>query len=145
MEESFNFDKLKDNTSLVNSMDDNMNIHIEDFLKNQSISENYKFNKEEILGVIKNSSTLNFDSENQIIKLNYKPKRRIIVFRDVPKNNQNSEEIRKLFSYNNNVHEITEIKEIREMFYIFFSTEEEAIKAFRDIEDLRENENKVKD
>lgn len=128
-------------------MDDNLSIHIDEYIKNPLINEKYKFNKEEILNVIQQSSIVYYDTTSGYLKLKYKPKRRIIVFRDVPKNKQNQEDIRKLFTIDNDIFipEITEIKTTYEMFYVYFSGEEETIKAFRLIEKIRESDNKVKD
>lgn len=128
-------------------MDDNLSIHIDEYIKNPLINEKYKFNKEEILNVIQQSSIVYYDTTSGYLKLKYKPKRRIIVFRDVPKNKQNQEDIRKLFTIDNDIFipEITEIKTTCEMFYVYFSGEEETIKAFRLIEKIRESDNKVKD
>ena len=128
-------------------MNDNLTICIEDFLKIPSISEN-QFTKDEILSALKSSTKLCYDSLSETISLNYKAKRRIIVFRDIPKEKQNEEHIRSLLSqcldkskelYLN----ITKINSFSEMFYVYFANEEETLLAFREIEKLRDSPEKV--
>jgi hypothetical protein len=127
-------------------MNDNLTIHIDDFLKNPSISENSKFTRDEVLSALQSSSKFSFDSLNETISPNYKAKRRIIVFRDIPKENQNEDQIKSLFSlcFNNSKDlNIVKISSVSEMFYVYFATEDETLLAFKQIEKLRESADKV--
>ena len=95
-EESLNCENLKINKSLVNLMDDNLSIHLNAYLTNSNIAK-YNFTKEKIIEAIQLSDKYTYDAENDLIKLKYKPKRKIIVFRDIKKEDQKIEKIIDLF------------------------------------------------
>ncbi len=127
-------------------MDDNLTIHLEDYLQNPTIIEKFHFSREEVLEALKHTSNFLYDSINDTFCPTYKPKRRIIVCRDIPKDRQTEVEIRKLFNIEEDdkfLVKIEKIEKINEMFFVYFANEEDTIEAFRWLEKLRDSTSKV--
>ncbi len=129
-------------------MDDALTINLRNYLSNPFCEKN-KFTKDEVLSAILSSPNWTYDTLNDKIKPNYKAKRRIIVFRDIPKDKQNEDEMKKLFKIkeseeNKNLQsKISKINKINEIFYFYFNSEEDALQAFKYLEELRERPDKV--
>lgn len=123
-------------------MDDNLSIHLEDYLGNPIIVEKCKFTKEEVTAALKKSDKFIYDEENDMIKLKFKPRRRIIVFRDIPKEKQTCEEIKNLFktsgekAYENKIVRIEDF--IEDVFMVYFDEEEITTEIFKWIEEIKE-------
>jgi hypothetical protein len=139
-EESLTIENLKNNKPLVRLMDDNLNVHLDDYLTNPTIKEKYNFDRDELIKVIKLSYKFSYDEANDMIKLNYKPKRRIIVFRDVPKNQE--EEIRQLFKISSEYEYDKSIQKVEVsdcgLVYVYFESEEKALEVFKWLERIKE-------
>jgi hypothetical protein len=129
-------------------MDDNLNIHINDYLENIVIKEKHPFEKEKLVQAIKQySEKYTYDDVNELVKLKYRPKRRIIVFRDIPKENQKNEDIINLLKLYNQEkkhgeeeHVVVKIESSNELFFVYFKDEEATIEVFKWIEKMRDNE-----
>jgi len=126
-------------------MDDNLSIHLNAYLTNSNIAK-YNFTKEKIIEAIQLSDKYTYDAENDLIKLKYKPKRKIIVFRDIKKEDQKIEKIIDLFSMSRDKKysdKISRIEDLNGLFFVYFRDEETTIEIYKWIENLKENE-KVK-
>lgn len=119
-------------------MDDNLNIHMEDYLTHPYIVEKQNFKREDLIRIIGYSQKYSYDSINHLIKNNYRPKRRIIVFRDVPKEEQTQESIKNYFSEGEHNKKIIKIENSHEIYFVYFENEETAIEAFKELEKSRE-------
>ena len=127
-------------------MDDNLTIHLEDYLKDPIIVEKHKFTRDIVIEAIKKSEIYIYDFENDTIKLKLKPKRRIIVFRDIPKKNQSKEEIENLLkcsSENKYDQKIQKIEILSDLFLVYFEDEEITIEIFRWLENMKEYNEEV--
>ncbi len=127
-------------------MDDNLTIHLDDYLKDPIIVEKHKFTRDIIISAIKQSEIYIYDFENDAIKLRLKPKRRIIVFRDISKKNQSKEEIERLLKCskeNKYDQQIQKIEILSDLILVYFENEEITIEIFRWLENLKENKEEV--
>ena len=127
-------------------MDDNLSIHVGDYIRDPTISSKFKFTREQVIAEIKNSKKYIYDAETGHIKLIEKPKRRIIVFRDVPKERQTPESIENLLKLSGYLlldKKVQKIENLTDLFFVYFGNEEEAIEVFKWIERTRENNEKV--
>lgn len=112
-------------------MDENLYIQMNDFL-NHYILE-YNFNREDLIRIIKFSDKYYYDSINDMIKNKYKLRKRIIIIRDIPKDEQNKEFISNYyFQCCENI--IKKIENCNEIFLIYFENEEKAEEAFAILE-----------
>jgi hypothetical protein len=131
-------ESLKENKAMISCMDDNLAIHLSDYLTNPTIVEKHNFNSELLIKALKNSTKYVYDPSNDIIRLQYRPKRRLIVFRDVPKSHQNVEELKKIFEKMNHADKIQKVELVNELFFVYFETEEHTIEAFKCLEKMKE-------
>ncbi len=122
-------------------MDDFLGVHLDDYLGNPLISEKHNFDKKELLEAIKLSDKFIYDEGNHFIKLKYKAKRRIIVFRDIPKEKQTREDIEQIIKFAGNSIEIQRIESSNEIYYVYFKNEEDALEVFKQLEKIREEVN----
>jgi hypothetical protein len=123
-------------------MDDNLSINLDDYLSNPKIAE-YNFTKQKIIEAIQLSEKYTYDAENDLIKLKYRPKRKIIVFRDIQKEDQKKEKILELFTMSRDKKysdKILRIEDLNGLFFVYFSDEETTIEIYKWIENLKENE-----
>lgn len=123
-------------------MDDNLSIHLDDYLSNPRIDK-YNFTKQKIIEAIQLSEKYTYDAENDLIKLKYRPKRKIIVFRDIQKEDQKKEKILELFTMSGDkkyTEKILRIEDLNGLFFVYFSNEETTIEIYKWIENLKENE-----
>lgn len=123
-------------------MDDNLSIHMVNYLDNQEISK-HKFDKESLIEAIKHSDKFIYDPSLDLIKLKYRPKRKTIVFRDIPKEHQKKEKIQEIFDlsqYKNYKNNIKNIENWRGLFFVYFDDEEICLEIYKWIEKLKENE-----
>ena len=126
----------------MNLMDDNLSIHLDDYLSNPKIAK-YNFTKQKIIDAIQLSEKYTYDAENDLIKLKYRPKRKIIVFRDIQKEDQKKEKILELFTMSGDKkysEKILRIEDLNGLFFVYFSDEETTIEIYKWIENLKENE-----
>jgi hypothetical protein len=124
-------------------MDDNLNLTMLDYLSDQKIA-NFNFNKESLIEAIKHSDKYIYDSKSDLIKLKYRPKRKSIVFRDVPKENQKEEKILEIFDLSGEKHyraDIAKIEELNGLFFVYFENEDKTLEIFKWIEKLKESDN----
>lgn len=75
---------------------------------------------------------------NDLVKLNDKPKRRIIVFIDIPKENQTKEYLTNLFKTNQLDTKIIKIEIRNEIFFVYFPDENTTLEVFKWLEKYRE-------
>jgi hypothetical protein len=126
-------------------MDDNLSIHMSDYLRNSAIAKN-NFNREKLIEAIKHSDKYTYVPPNDLIKLKYRPKRKTIVFRDIKKEDQKKEKILELFSLSGDkkyTEKLLKIDNLNGLFFIYFNDEETTLEIYKWIEKLKENE-KVK-
>jgi len=124
-------------------MDDNLSLTMLDYLSNEKIAK-FNFNKETLIDAIKHSDKYIY--EPNLIKLKYRPKRKSIVFRDVPKENQKEEKILEIFDIlgdKNYRADIVKIEELNGLFFVFFKDEEKTLEIFKLIEKFKESENVI--
>ncbi len=128
---------LLENKGLLSVLDDNLSVSIYDYINNSDIKD-----KNSLIESLKSSEKYYFDETSELIRLTYKAKRKIIVFRDVPKEKQSEEEMRKFFemSPKNYNSLIIKIDYVNELFFIYFNDEETTLEVFKWIEHMRENE-----
>lgn len=123
-------------------MDDFLTIHMDDYLANPQIAEKHNFDKLALIEAIKKSEKYSYDEINDQIKLKYKPKRRIIVFRDIPKENQKKEDMEKLMEFLKEKgldKTYQKIDFANEIFYVYFEKEEDALEAFKWVEKFKDD------
>ena len=144
-----NIESLKQNKALLNFLDDALTVHLDDYLQNPIIKNDLKFTREKVIKLISFSEKFFHDSENDTIKLKSKPKRRVLVLRDVPKEIQNEEAIKKLFETSGEKHYEKLIQKVErastggDLFYVYFENEEITVEIFRWIEKTREENTDV--
>ena len=129
-------------------MDDNLNLKITDYLNEMGLCENFLKEKEKLVLSLVDSQRYGYEEHNSVgwIKLKSKPKRRIIVFRDIPKIHQSKADIESFFKLSkekNYDQSISKIDHSNELFFVYFEDEVVTLEAFKWIEQMRENE-KVK-
>jgi hypothetical protein len=130
-------ESLKENRSLVNFMDDNLTIHMEDYLANPLIFEKYQFTREAVTEAIKRSIKYSYDQANDTIKLKYRPKRLIIVIREVIKEKQTEEEIRQLvktLAGEESEKNLRKVEKVNELMFLYFEKEEDTLDVFVKLE-----------
>jgi hypothetical protein len=129
-------------------MDDNLSLKITDYLNEMGLCENFLKEKEKLVLSLADSKRYAYEELNTIgwIKLKSKPKRRIIVFRDIPKTHQSKADIESFFKLSkekNYDQSISKIDHSNELFFVYFEDEVVTLEVFKWIEQIKENE-KVK-
>jgi hypothetical protein len=137
-------ESLKQNKALLNFLDDALTVHLEDYLQNPIVKNELKLNREKVIKLLGLSEKFFYDFENDTIKLRSKPKRRVLVLRDVSKESQNEQAIKKLFEtsgekhYDKLIHKVERASTGGDLFYVYFENEEITVEIFRWIEKRRE-------
>jgi hypothetical protein len=124
-------------------MEDSLNILMSDYLSNPVINK-LNFDKETLIEAIKLSEKFTYDQPTDLIKLKYRPKRKTIVFRDIPKEHQKEEKFLEIFdlSRDKNYREkIVKIEELNGLFFVYFNDEETTLEIFKWIEKIKEDKN----
>jgi len=126
-------------------MDDNLSIKITDYLNEMGLCENFLKEKEKLVLSLADSERYAYEERNSIgwIKLKSKPKRRIIVFRDIPKTNQSKAHIESFFKQSkekNYDQSISKIDHSNELFFVYFEDEVVTLQVFKWIEQMKEDE-----
>jgi len=142
-ENSVSLENLKKNQKIIYLMDDNLGINIIDYLNLFNIRENFQNEKDKLIASLAGSDRYIFDEHSGMIKLKEKPKRRIIVFRDIPKSHQKKDELISFFKLSGDKNYdqlITKYEFSNELFFVYFNDEETTIEVFKWIEYIKENE-----
>ena len=125
-------------------MDDSLSIYLNDYLTNTIISEKLPLQKEELISLIKSSEKFMYEEGTNQIKLKYRPKRKIIVFRDIIKEDQKKELIKEIISLAKEkesekyLNQLNKIEESNGLFLAHFENEESALEIFKEIESKKE-------
>jgi hypothetical protein len=84
------------------------------------------------------SSKFTYDEVNELIKPKIKPQRRLIVFIDLPKENQSNDYLINLFKEGGFDTHIDKIESGNEIFTVYFNNEENTKSAFTWLEEHKE-------
>ena len=122
-------------------MDDNLSLTMIDYLSNHGISK-HKFSKEALIDAIKHSEKYIYEPKADLIKLKYRPKRKSIVFRDIPKEHQKKEKFLEIFDLSgehNYKEKIVKLEDLNGLFFVYFDDEDTTLEIYKWIEKLKEN------
>ncbi len=115
-------------------MDDFLSININDYLSN--LPAETKPDKNELIEALKNSEKYKYEENTNIIKNQLKPRMRIIVFREIPRECQSMENIVELLT-EEHMKKVEKIETSRGSYYVYLKDEKDAMEVYEHVEEMR--------